>query len=79
MLIDLSGKTQIKDVDVSLICLCVFRVYNRISEVVAEQLLPYSVLESLDLSSNSISELKTGSFPPMQLKYLYILFVPDLF
>lgn len=45
-------------------------VYNRISEVVAEQLLPYSVLESLDLSSNSISELKAGSFPPMQLKYL---------
>lgn len=45
-------------------------VHNRISEVVAEQLLPYSSLESLDLSSNSISELKAGSFPPMQLKYL---------
>ncbi|TVK90467.1 Leucine-rich repeats and immunoglobulin-like domains protein 2 [Bagarius yarrelli] len=45
-------------------------VSNRISEVVAEQLLPYPVLESLDLSSNSISELKAGSFPPMQLKYL---------
>lgn len=54
--------------------LCVFRVFNRISEVVAEQLLPYSVLENLDLSANSISELKTGSFPPMQLKYLYIPF-----
>uniref|UniRef100_A0A671KFN3 Leucine-rich repeats and immunoglobulin-like domains protein 2 n=1 Tax=Sinocyclocheilus anshuiensis TaxID=1608454 RepID=A0A671KFN3_9TELE len=45
-------------------------VHNRISEVLAEQLLPYSSLESLDLSSNSISELKAGSFPPMQLKYL---------
>uniref|UniRef100_A0A8B9HPV4 Leucine-rich repeats and immunoglobulin-like domains 2 n=1 Tax=Astyanax mexicanus TaxID=7994 RepID=A0A8B9HPV4_ASTMX len=45
-------------------------IHNRITEVVAEQLLPYSSLESLDLSSNSISELKAGSFPPMQLKYL---------
>ncbi|KAI7807735.1 leucine-rich repeats and immunoglobulin-like domains protein 2 [Triplophysa rosa] len=45
-------------------------VQNRISEVLAEQLLPYSSLESLDLSSNSITELKAGSFPPMQLKYL---------
>lgn len=50
--------------------LFIFSVNNRISEVVAEQLLPYSSLESLDLSSNSISELKAGSFPPMQLKYL---------
>uniref|UniRef100_A0A8C1ZWA3 Leucine-rich repeats and immunoglobulin-like domains 2 n=1 Tax=Cyprinus carpio TaxID=7962 RepID=A0A8C1ZWA3_CYPCA len=50
--------------------LFVLSVHNRISEVVAEQLLPYSSLESLDLSSNSISELKAGSFPPMQLKYL---------
>ncbi|XP_051562964.1 leucine-rich repeats and immunoglobulin-like domains protein 2 [Myxocyprinus asiaticus] len=45
-------------------------VHNRISEIVAEQLLLYSSLESLDLSSNSISELKAGSFPPMLLKYL---------
>ncbi|XP_062852684.1 leucine-rich repeats and immunoglobulin-like domains protein 2 [Trichomycterus rosablanca] len=45
-------------------------VHNQISEVVAEQLLPYSALESLDLSSNSISELKAGLFPPMQLKHL---------
>uniref|UniRef100_A0A8C2B995 Leucine-rich repeats and immunoglobulin-like domains 2 n=1 Tax=Cyprinus carpio TaxID=7962 RepID=A0A8C2B995_CYPCA len=52
------------------ICCLFFSVHNRISEVVAEQLLPYSSLESLDLSSNSISELKAGSFPPMQLKYL---------
>ncbi|TRY89359.1 hypothetical protein DNTS_015298 [Danionella cerebrum] len=45
-------------------------VQNRISDLLAEQLLPFSSLESLDLSSNSISELKAGSFPPMQLKYL---------
>uniref|UniRef100_A0A8C2BC56 Leucine-rich repeats and immunoglobulin-like domains 2 n=1 Tax=Cyprinus carpio TaxID=7962 RepID=A0A8C2BC56_CYPCA len=51
------------------ICCLFFSVHNRISEVVAEQLLPYSSLESLDLSSNSISELKAGSFPPMQLKF----------
>uniref|UniRef100_A0A8C2K562 Leucine-rich repeats and immunoglobulin-like domains 2 n=1 Tax=Cyprinus carpio TaxID=7962 RepID=A0A8C2K562_CYPCA len=50
--------------------LFILSVHNRISEVVAEQLLPYSSLESLDLSSNSISELKAGSFPPVQLKYL---------
>uniref|UniRef100_A0A8C2E1B4 Leucine-rich repeats and immunoglobulin-like domains protein 2 n=1 Tax=Cyprinus carpio TaxID=7962 RepID=A0A8C2E1B4_CYPCA len=49
------------------ICCLFFSVHNRISEVVAEQLLPYSSLESLDLSSNSISELKAGSFPPINL------------
>uniref|UniRef100_A0A4W4F1I7 Ig-like domain-containing protein n=1 Tax=Electrophorus electricus TaxID=8005 RepID=A0A4W4F1I7_ELEEL len=49
---------------------CACSVHNRISEVVVEHLLPYSSLESLDLSSNLISELKAGSFPPMQLKYL---------
>ncbi|KAG7478462.1 hypothetical protein MATL_G00080880 [Megalops atlanticus] len=45
-------------------------VHNRISELLTQQLQPYLSLESLDLSSNSISELKAGSFPPMQLKYL---------
>ncbi|XP_030632537.1 leucine-rich repeats and immunoglobulin-like domains protein 2 [Chanos chanos] len=45
-------------------------VHNRISEVSAEQLQPYTSLETLDLSSNSISEIRVGSFPPMQLKYL---------
>ncbi|KAJ8391161.1 hypothetical protein AAFF_G00095900 [Aldrovandia affinis] len=45
-------------------------IHNRISELVTQQLQPYISLESLDLSSNSISELKAGSFPPMQLKYL---------
>uniref|UniRef100_A0A4W6D5H0 Leucine rich repeats and immunoglobulin like domains 2 n=1 Tax=Lates calcarifer TaxID=8187 RepID=A0A4W6D5H0_LATCA len=34
------------------------------------QLQPYVSLETLDLTSNSISELKVGSFPYMQLKYL---------
>ncbi len=59
-------------VDIVLYLLFIFSVHNRISEVLAEQLLPYSSLESLDLSSNSISELKAGSFPPMQLKYLWV-------
>lgn len=45
-------------------------IHNRISEVSMLQLQPYVSLESLDLSSNSISELKAGSFPSMQLKYL---------
>ncbi|KAI1890549.1 hypothetical protein AGOR_G00154830 [Albula goreensis] len=45
-------------------------IHNRISELVTQQLQPYISLETLDLSSNSISELKAGSFPPMQLKYL---------
>lgn len=47
-----------------------FRVHNRISEVLMHQLQPYVSLENLDLTSNSISELKVGSFPNMQLKYL---------
>uniref|UniRef100_A0A8C6LP31 Leucine rich repeats and immunoglobulin like domains 2 n=1 Tax=Nothobranchius furzeri TaxID=105023 RepID=A0A8C6LP31_NOTFU len=34
------------------------------------QLQLYASLENLDLTSNSISELKVGSFPSMQLKYL---------
>uniref|UniRef100_A0A672G7F6 Ig-like domain-containing protein n=1 Tax=Salarias fasciatus TaxID=181472 RepID=A0A672G7F6_SALFA len=34
------------------------------------QLQPYISLETLDLTSNSLSELKVGSFPSMQLKYL---------
>lgn len=45
-------------------------IHNRITEVSVHQLLPYVSLESLDLTSNSISELKDGSFPFMQLKYL---------
>ncbi|KAM8914368.1 leucine-rich repeats and immunoglobulin-like domains protein 2 isoform 2-T3 [Spinachia spinachia] len=45
-------------------------VHNRISELLMHQLQPYVSLGTLDLSSNSISELTVGSFPSMQLKYL---------
>ncbi|KAM6928057.1 leucine-rich repeats and immunoglobulin-like domains protein 2 [Xenentodon cancila] len=45
-------------------------VHNRISELSMLQLQPYVSLETLDLTSNSISELKVGSFPSMPLKYL---------
>ncbi|XP_069547267.1 leucine-rich repeats and immunoglobulin-like domains protein 2 isoform X2 [Brachyistius frenatus] len=45
-------------------------VHNRISELLMHQLQPYVYLETLDLTSNSITELKIGSFPSMQLKYL---------
>ncbi|GLD62978.1 leucine-rich repeats and immunoglobulin-like domains protein 2 isoform X1 [Lates japonicus] len=45
-------------------------VHNRITELSMHQLQPYVSLETLDLTSNSISELKVGSFPYMQLKYL---------
>lgn len=47
-----------------------FRVHNRISELLMHQLEPFVSLETLDLTSNSISDLKAGSFPMMQLKYL---------
>ncbi|XP_061793639.1 leucine-rich repeats and immunoglobulin-like domains protein 2 isoform X1 [Nerophis lumbriciformis] len=45
-------------------------VHNRISELSMHHLQPYESLETLDLMSNSLSELKAGSFPSMQLKYL---------
>ncbi|XP_029550213.1 leucine-rich repeats and immunoglobulin-like domains protein 2 isoform X1 [Salmo trutta] len=45
-------------------------VHNLISELWMHQLQLYISLETLDLSSNSISEIKAGAFPPMQLKYL---------
>ncbi|KAM9800279.1 leucine-rich repeats and immunoglobulin-like domains protein 2 isoform X2 [Syngnathus typhle] len=45
-------------------------VHNRISELLVHQLLPYESLETLDLTSNSLSELRAGTFPSMQLKYL---------
>uniref|UniRef100_A0A8C5K4P3 Leucine-rich repeats and immunoglobulin-like domains 3 n=1 Tax=Jaculus jaculus TaxID=51337 RepID=A0A8C5K4P3_JACJA len=44
---------------------------NRIGEIVPEHLKQFQSLETLDLSSNNISELKMV-FPPLQLKYLYI-------
>ncbi|KAM4741532.1 leucine-rich repeats and immunoglobulin-like domains protein 2 [Anableps anableps] len=45
-------------------------VHNRISELLMHQLQSYVSLETLDLTSNSISELKVGAFPSIQLKYL---------
>ncbi|XP_023557501.1 leucine-rich repeats and immunoglobulin-like domains protein 2 isoform X3 [Octodon degus] len=45
-------------------------VHNLIPEINAEAFQFYPALESLDLSSNIISEIKTSSFPRMQLKYL---------
>ncbi|KAG7494683.1 leucine-rich repeats and immunoglobulin-like domains protein 2 [Solea senegalensis] len=45
-------------------------VHNKITELSIHQLQPYISLETLDLTSNAISELKVGSFPNMQLKYL---------
>ncbi|KFO24516.1 Leucine-rich repeats and immunoglobulin-like domains protein 3 [Fukomys damarensis] len=48
-----------------------FRAGNRIAEILPGHLKQFQSLETLDLSSNNISELKTA-FPPLQLKYLYI-------
>uniref|UniRef100_A0A3P9KR96 Leucine-rich repeats and immunoglobulin-like domains 2 n=1 Tax=Oryzias latipes TaxID=8090 RepID=A0A3P9KR96_ORYLA len=45
-------------------------IHNKIMEVSMYLLQPYVSLESLDLTSNSISELTVGSFPSIQLKYL---------
>uniref|UniRef100_A0A8P0SSX9 Leucine-rich repeats and immunoglobulin-like domains protein 2 n=1 Tax=Canis lupus familiaris TaxID=9615 RepID=A0A8P0SSX9_CANLF len=45
-------------------------VHNIIPEINAEVFQFYPALENLDLSSNIISEIKTSSFPRMQLKYL---------
>ncbi|KAF4021468.1 hypothetical protein G4228_013456 [Cervus hanglu yarkandensis] len=45
-------------------------VHNIIPEINAEVFQFYPALETLDLSSNLISEIKTSSFPRMQLKYL---------
>ncbi|KAG8439728.1 hypothetical protein GDO86_005775 [Hymenochirus boettgeri] len=45
---------------------------NKIEVILPEHLKPYQALETLDLSNNLITELRTGSFPALQLKYLYI-------
>ncbi|KAM9311699.1 leucine-rich repeats and immunoglobulin-like domains protein 3 [Gastrophryne carolinensis] len=45
---------------------------NKINMILPEHLLPYQSLETLDLSNNLITELKTPSFPVLRLKYLYI-------
>uniref|UniRef100_A0A8C7J296 Leucine rich repeats and immunoglobulin like domains 2 n=1 Tax=Oncorhynchus kisutch TaxID=8019 RepID=A0A8C7J296_ONCKI len=51
---------------------CPVMVHNRISELWMHQLHPYISLETLDLSSNSNSEIKAGAFPTMQLKYFVL-------
>ncbi|MBN3300737.1 LRIG3 protein, partial [Amia calva] len=45
---------------------------NRISKLVPEQLKHYRSLETLDISSNNIVELRATSFPDLQLKYLFM-------
>ncbi|XP_018107999.1 leucine-rich repeats and immunoglobulin-like domains protein 3 isoform X2 [Xenopus laevis] len=45
---------------------------NKIEVILPEHLKPYQSLETLDLSNNLITELRAGSFPALQLKYLYI-------
>lgn len=45
-------------------------VHNWISELGMQQLQPLVSLETLDLTSNSISEIRAGAFPSMPLKYL---------
>ncbi|XP_072002918.1 leucine-rich repeats and immunoglobulin-like domains protein 3 [Engystomops pustulosus] len=45
---------------------------NRIDSLLPEHLEPYHLLETLDLSNNLITQLKTPSFPVLRLKYLYI-------
>ncbi|XP_063303030.1 leucine-rich repeats and immunoglobulin-like domains protein 3 [Pelobates fuscus] len=45
---------------------------NKISAILPEHLTSYQSLETLDLSYNLITEIKTASFPKLQLKYLYI-------
>lgn len=49
---------------------CIFRANNRISGISEERLRPFASLESLDLSSNKIVEIKTSSFPALPLKNL---------
>uniref|UniRef100_W5NIH5 Leucine-rich repeats and immunoglobulin-like domains 3 n=1 Tax=Lepisosteus oculatus TaxID=7918 RepID=W5NIH5_LEPOC len=43
---------------------------NRISKLVPETLKSFQSLETLDISSNNIIELKASSFPELPLKYL---------
>lgn len=49
---------------------CIFRANNRISGISEEQLGPFASLETLDLSSNKIVEIKTSSFPALPLMNL---------
>uniref|UniRef100_A0A8C7D2F5 Leucine-rich repeats and immunoglobulin-like domains 3 n=1 Tax=Oncorhynchus kisutch TaxID=8019 RepID=A0A8C7D2F5_ONCKI len=50
--------------------ICVFRANNRITQISLEQLRPLQGLETLDLSNNSIVDIKADSFPALPLKNL---------
>uniref|UniRef100_A0A673Z6E5 Leucine-rich repeats and immunoglobulin-like domains 3 n=1 Tax=Salmo trutta TaxID=8032 RepID=A0A673Z6E5_SALTR len=50
--------------------ICVFRANNRITQISLEQLRPLQRLETLDLSNNSIVDIKADSFPALPLKNL---------
>uniref|UniRef100_A0A8C8CUB1 Ig-like domain-containing protein n=1 Tax=Oncorhynchus tshawytscha TaxID=74940 RepID=A0A8C8CUB1_ONCTS len=50
--------------------ICVFRANNRITQISLEQLRPLQRLETLDLSNNSIVDIKADSFPVLPLKNL---------
>lgn len=43
------------------------RHHNKICSIEATELIPYTALETLDLSSNEITEIRRGSFP-LQLR-----------
>lgn len=45
---------------------------NKISRISMEQLRPFLVLETLDLSNNNIVDLKANSFPALPLRNLYL-------
>ncbi|XP_060095486.1 leucine-rich repeats and immunoglobulin-like domains protein 1 isoform X2 [Heteronotia binoei] len=46
---------------------------NRIHSIKARELEPYVAMETLDLSSNNITEIRSGCFPPgLQIKDLYL-------
>ncbi|KAM6895606.1 leucine-rich repeats and immunoglobulin-like domains protein 3 [Xenentodon cancila] len=46
--------------------------HNRISRLTEQQLRPFLALETLDLSNNSIVEIKANSFPALPLKNMFL-------
>uniref|UniRef100_A0A8B9GVB4 Ig-like domain-containing protein n=1 Tax=Astyanax mexicanus TaxID=7994 RepID=A0A8B9GVB4_ASTMX len=50
----------------------VFRANNKISKISSERLRPLVALETLDLGNNNLQEVRTGAFPPLPLKNLYL-------
>uniref|UniRef100_A0A8B9GUV6 Ig-like domain-containing protein n=1 Tax=Astyanax mexicanus TaxID=7994 RepID=A0A8B9GUV6_ASTMX len=45
---------------------------NKISKISSERLRPLVALETLDLGNNNLQEVRTGAFPPLPLKNLYL-------